>query len=62
VNYDAAVDARREQVGTVIEITTAQATLTQAQNQYVSAVYNFYIADAALLKATGRNDPAPAAR
>jgi len=62
VNYDAAVDARKEQVGTILEITTAQATLTQAQNQYVSAVYNFYIADAALLKATGRNDAAPIAR
>jgi outer membrane protein TolC len=55
VNYDAAVDARKEGVGTVIDITTAQATLTQAQNQYVNAVYNFYIDDAALLKAVGRN-------
>ena len=62
VNYDAAVDARKEDVGTIIDITTAQATLTQAQNLYVTAVYNFYIADAALLKATGRNDAAGSAR
>ncbi len=56
VNYDAAVAARREGIGTVLDITTAQATLTQAQNQYVTAVYNFYTADAQLQRALGRND------
>jgi len=56
VNYDAVVAARREGIGTVLDITTAQATLTQAQNQYVTAVYNFYIADAQLQRALGRND------
>lgn len=56
VNYNAALEARRAGVGTLLDITTAQATLTQAQNQYVSAVYNFYIADAQLLRAVGRND------
>jgi len=56
VNYDAAIASRKEGIGTVLDITTAQATLTQAQSQYVSAVYNFYIADAQLAKATGRND------
>jgi len=56
VNYDSAVAARREGIGTVLDITTAQATLTQAQNQYVTAVYNFYIADAQLQRALGRND------
>lgn len=56
VNYDAAIESRRAGVGTLLDITTAQATLTQAQNQYVSAVYNFYIADAQLLRAIGRND------
>ncbi|MDQ2798558.1 MAG: TolC family protein [Armatimonadota bacterium] len=56
VNYDSAVAARREGIGTVLDITTAQATLTQAQNQYVTAIYNFYIADAQLVRATGRND------
>ena len=56
VNYDAVVAARQEGIGTVLDITTAQATLTQAQNQYVTAVYNFYIADAQLLRALGRND------
>jgi outer membrane protein len=61
VNYDAAVDSRKEGVGTVLDITTAQATLTQAQIQYVTAVYNYYIADAALSKAVGQNDAASAA-
>ncbi len=56
VNYDAVVASRKEGIGTVLDITTAQATLTQAQSQYVSAVYNFYIADAQLQKALGRND------
>ncbi len=56
VNYDAVIASRKEGIGTVLDITTAQATLTQAQSQYVSAVYNFYIADAQLQRAIGRND------
>lgn len=56
VNYDAAIEARREGAGTLLDITTAQATLTQAQSQYVSSVYTFYIADAQLRRAIGRND------
>ena len=56
VNFDAAVAARREGIGTLLDITVAQATLTQAQNQYVTAVYNFYTADAQLQHALGRND------
>lgn len=58
VNYDAAVAARQEGIGTVLDITTAQATLTQAESQYVTAVYNFYIADAQLQRALGQNDSA----
>lgn len=56
VNYDAVIASRKEGIGTVLDITTAQATLTQAQSQYVTAVYNFYIADAQLQRATGHND------
>ena len=56
VNYDAAIASRKEGIGTVLDITTAQATLTQAQSQYVQAVYNFYIADAQLQRAVGSND------
>lgn len=56
VNYDAAIESRRAGIGTVLDVTTAQATLTQAQDQYVVAVYNFYIADAQLQRDIGRND------
>ncbi len=42
----------------MLDITTAQATLTQAESQYVTAVYNFYIADAQLQRALGQNDAA----
>ena len=56
INYDAVIASRKEGIGTVLDVTTAQATLTKAQSQYVSAVYNFYIADAQLQRATGRND------
>jgi outer membrane protein len=56
VNFDAAVAARREGIGTVLDITIAQATLTQSQNQYVTAIYNFYTADAQLQRALGQND------
>lgn len=59
VNYDAAIAARQEGAGTILDVTTAQVTLTQAQNQYVSAIYNFYIADAALRRAAGQNDVVP---
>jgi len=62
VNYDAVLAARREGIGTVLDITTAQATLTQAQNGYVTAVYNFYIADAQLQRAVGGNDTGAAGR
>ena len=56
VNFDAAIAARREGIGTLLDITIAQATLTQAQNQYVTAIYNFYTADAQLQRALGQND------
>jgi outer membrane protein len=53
LNYKSAVASREAGVGTILEITTAEATLTQAQGQYVSAVYNFYIADSNLQRAAG---------
>jgi len=55
VNYDAAVASREAGVGTVLQITTAEATLTQAQEQYVTAIYNYYIADSNLQRAAGLN-------
>jgi outer membrane protein len=56
VNYDASVASRKEGIDTALDVTTAQATLTQAEDQYVSAVYSFYSADAALQRAAGQND------
>jgi outer membrane protein TolC len=61
VNYDAALASRREGIDTVLDVTTAQATLTQAQVQYVTAIYSFYSADAALRRAIGTNDVAAGA-
>ena len=55
-SFDAATARRQAGIGTVLDITTAQVSLTQAQNGYVSAVYNFYTADARLRRATGQND------
>ena len=55
-SFDAATARRQAGVGTVLDITTAQVSLTQAQNGYVSAVYDFYTADARLRRATGQND------
>jgi OMF family outer membrane factor len=56
VSYDAAVASMKEGVDTILDVTTAQATLTQSQDQYVVAIYNYYVADAALQRAIGQND------
>lgn len=56
VNYNSAVAGRAAGVGTILDIITAEQTLTQAQDQYVSAIYNYYIADSQLQKAIGRNE------
>lgn len=56
VNYNSAVAGRKVGVGTILDVITAEQTLTQAKDQYVSAIYNYYIADADLQKAIGRNE------
>jgi outer membrane protein TolC len=56
VNYDAVTAARREGIGNVVDIAQAQLTLTQAQSQYVSAIYDYYEASARLDRAVGIND------
>jgi outer membrane protein TolC len=56
VNYDSAVAQQREGLLTVVDVITAQATLAQAQQNYVGTVYDFYVADAALRRAIGQND------
>ena len=56
INYDAAIAARREGVGNITDVITAQTSLVQAQTNYVQAIYNFYTADAQLAKAVGLAD------
>ena len=53
INYDAAIAARREGIGNITDVITAQTSLVQAQTNYVQAIYNFYTADAQLAKAVG---------
>lgn len=55
-SFDAATARRQAGLGTVLDITTAQVSLTQAQNGYVTALYDFYTADARLRRAIGQND------
>lgn len=53
INYDAAIAARREGIGNITDVITAQTSLVQAQTNYVQAIYNFYTADAQLARAVG---------
>ncbi len=53
INYDAAVESRREGVGSIVEVIQAQTTLVQAQTNLVQAIYDFYSADARLARAVG---------
>ena len=56
MNYDAAIESRREGVGTIVEVINAQTQLVQAQTNYVQAVYDFFGADAQLARAVGQAD------
>ncbi len=57
LNFKAATDAQREGAGNVIEVLTAQVSLTTAASNLVEATYDMLIADAQLRLATG--DPLP---
>lgn len=54
INYNAALESRKEGAGSIIEVITAQTSLVQAQTNYVQAVYSFYAADARLARAVGQ--------
>ncbi len=54
INFEAATESRREGVGDIIDVITAQTLLVQAQTNFVQAVYNFYVADAQLARAVGQ--------
>ncbi len=54
INYEAALESRKEGVGSIVDVITAQTSLVQAQTNYVQAIYNFYGADARLARAVGQ--------
>ncbi|MES2464614.1 MAG: TolC family protein [Armatimonadota bacterium] len=54
INYEAALESRREGIGSIVDVITAQTSLVQAQTNYVQAIYTFYGADAALARAIGQ--------
>ena len=54
VNYEAAIEARREGLGTIVDVITAQTQLAEAQSAFVQAVYGFYQGDARLARAVGQ--------
>lgn len=56
-NYDAAQARQKEGQGTILDVFNAEAQLVAAQVSYVQAEYNYYIAEAQLLRETGLNDP-----
>lgn len=56
INFDAATESRKEGVGTVLDVITAQSQLVQAQTNYVQARYTLYTADVSLLRAVGHAD------
>ncbi|MGO8673234.1 MAG: TolC family protein [Capsulimonadaceae bacterium] len=60
VNYDSAVAEQKEGLETVVDVVTAQATLAQAKDSYVNAIYNFYVDNSALSRALGLDNTAPA--
>ena len=55
-NYEAALASRREGVGSIVDVITAQTALTQAQTNYFQAIFSFYAADARLARAVGQAD------
>jgi outer membrane protein TolC len=56
LNYEAALESRREGVGSIIDVIQAQTLLVQAETNYVQAIYDFYGADARLARAVGQAD------
>lgn len=57
VNYEAAVAAQQEGVGTLIEVLTAQVSLTTAESNMVQATYDTLISNIRLRLVTGQPIP-----
>lgn len=58
LNYQAALEKQRNGLVNILEVLNAQVQLITAQVQQVQAVYDFYIADARLVRDIGQNDAA----
>jgi outer membrane protein len=56
-NYEVALEKQRNQLVNIPEVTLAENQLVIARVSLVQAIYDFYIADAQLKRATGVNDP-----
>ena len=56
-NYDVAIEKQRNQLVNIPEVTLAENNLVIAKVALVQAIYDFYVADAQLKRATGVNDP-----
>jgi outer membrane protein TolC len=56
-NYNAALAKNKEGLINILELINAEVQLINAQVQQVQATYDFYTADAQLLRDTGLNDP-----
>ncbi len=57
LNFQVAQEKQKQGLVNILELITAQVQLTNAQSSYVQALYDFYIADASLLRNVGVNDP-----
>lgn len=57
VNYDAALEKQRNGLVNILDVLNAQVQLVTAQTSQVQTIYDYYIADAQLLRDIGKNDP-----
>ncbi|MDI9638950.1 TolC family protein [Kamptonema cortianum] len=57
MNYEAAIASRQEGVGTLIEVLTAQVSLTTAESNIVEATFDLMISDVRLKLVTGQPLP-----
>ena len=56
LNYQAALSRQTNGVATILDVLNAQVQLINAQVSNVQTIYDFYIADARLLRSIGAND------
>jgi outer membrane protein TolC len=62
LNYEAALERQKNGIINILEVINAQVQLVTAEVSLVQGIYDFYIADARLLRSIGLNDPKYAPR